>query len=232
MVVLVSFRLSHHQPRSKQIDEDMWHLWCAGRVCGSTYMAQYLPWSPFHQMGGTPLNNALMIVPELIKQFRQKTGAQKVSFVCITDGESAPLATYKKQIGYSDDEYIKVNYPYYETVMVRSGASVFPISGRNTGDCVNWLKTQLDDVFISNIFLGKRAKSSHHLVSYGATLMRLCSARMALMSHHPTHGPSLVSSTPTTSLIPLTRLLWRQVSPKPRLSQHSIRCSRLNPHLV
>ena len=156
--------------KKKQLDEDIWHLWCAGRVTSSTYMAQYLPWSPFHQMGGTPLNNALMIVPELIKQFRQKTGAQKVSFVCITDGESSPLATYTKKINYSDQEYITVHHPYYETVMVRSGSSVFPIEGRNTGDCVNWLKTQLDDVFISNIFLGKKAKSSHHLVSYGAEL--------------------------------------------------------------
>ena len=154
--------------KKKQIDEDIWHLWCAGRVTSYTSLSAYLPWSPYHQMGGTPLNNALMIVPELIKQFRQKTGAQKVSFVCITDGESSPLATYRKKIGYSDEEYIIVNYPYYETVMVRNGVSVFPIEGRNTGDCVNWLKTQLDDVYISNIFLGKNARSRSHLNSYGA----------------------------------------------------------------
>ena len=156
--------------KKNQIDEDIWYLWCAGRITGSYSLSQYLPWSPFHAMGGTPLNNALMIVPELIKQFRQKTGAQKVSFVCITDGESAPLATYQKAVSYNDDEYIRVNYPYYETVMVRSGSTVFPIRGRDTGDCVNWLKSQLDDVFISNIFLGKNAKSKNHLASYGVEM--------------------------------------------------------------
>ena len=154
--------------KKKQIDEDIWHLWCAGRVTGHTSLSAYLPWSPYYQMGGTPLNNALMIVPELIKQFRQNTGAQKVSFVCITDGESSPLATYQKKIGYNDDEYIRVNYPYYETLMVRSGNTVFPIEGRNTGDCVNWLKSQLNDVYISNIFLGKNARSKSHLLTYGA----------------------------------------------------------------
>ena len=81
--------------KKKQIDDDMFNLWCAGKMCQYSYNAQ-LPFSPYLQMGGTPLNNALMIVPELIKQFRLKTGAQKVSFVCITDGESAPLCYYEK----------------------------------------------------------------------------------------------------------------------------------------
>ena len=155
--------------KKKQIDNDMFNLWCAGKMCQFSYNG-HLPFSQYLMMGGTPLNNALMIVPELIKQFRVKTGAQKVSFVCLTDGESAPLCYYEKVRRYDEGEKVRIAYPYYETMMVRSGSSVFPIESRNTGDVINWLKTQVSDVYISNLFLGKQAKSSYHLSSYGARL--------------------------------------------------------------
>ena len=86
--------------KKKQIDEDIFHLWCASRYASTNIYSGALPYSTYYAMGGTPLNNALMIVPELIKQFRAKTGAQKVSFVCITDGESAPLCFWQKYKGY------------------------------------------------------------------------------------------------------------------------------------
>ena len=172
--------LSHHSARiiqvvtstakKKQLEEDIWHLWCGAKTCGFSRMSQYLPVSPYYTMGGTPLNNALILVPELIKQFRQRTGAQKVSFVCITDGESSPLVTYEKKTSYDGTEYVTGRYTHYETVMLRSGHTVFPIQGRSTGDCVSWLKSQLTDVSISNIFLGKNAKSKNHLMTYGVEL--------------------------------------------------------------
>ena len=135
----------------------MFNLWCAGKMCQFSYNG-HLPFSQYLMMGGTPLNNALMIVPELIKQFRVKTGAQKVSFVCLTDGESAPLCYYEKVRRYDEGEKVRIAYPYYETMMVRSGSSVFPIESRNTGDVINWLKTQVSDVYISNLFLGQTSQ--------------------------------------------------------------------------
>ena len=149
----------------KQIEEDIFHLWCAAKLIGRSYQTVVLPWSPYFTMGGTPLNNALFIVPELIKQFRAKTGAQKVSFVCITDGESAPSQYYTKRTRYNGEEEITLSYPYWEKLMIRTGANVFPIDSdnRGTNDVVRWLRTQLTDVAITNIFLGKLAKSASHL---------------------------------------------------------------------
>ena len=149
----------------KQMEEDMFHLWCAGKITNNYRAEHYLPCSPYFTMGGTPLNNALFIVPELIKQFRAKTGAQKVSFVCITDGESAPSQYYTKRTRYNGEEEITLSYPYWEKLMIRSGANVFPIDSdnRGTNDVVRWLRTQLTDVAITNIFLGKLAKSASHL---------------------------------------------------------------------
>ena len=94
------------------MDEDMFHLWCAGKITNNYSAEYYLPRSPYFSMGGTPLNNALFIVPELIKQFRAKTGAQKVSFVCITDGESSPTQYYTKRRRYDGSEDLSVSYPY------------------------------------------------------------------------------------------------------------------------
>ena len=60
----------------------------------------------------------------------------------------------KKFRKYDQGECVRINYPYYETMMIRSGHSVFPIESRSTGDVINWLKTQVSDVYISNLFLG------------------------------------------------------------------------------
>ena len=149
----------------KQMDEDMFHLWCAGKITNNYRAEHYLPSSPYFSMGGTPLNNALFIVPELIKQFRAKTDAQKVSFVCITDGESSPAQYYTKRRRHDGSEDLSVSYPYYEKLMIRSGSNVFPIDpdNRGTNDVVRWLRTQLTDVAITTIFLGKLGKSACHL---------------------------------------------------------------------
>ena len=155
--------------KKKDMELDMFHLWCASKLVNS-YYGTGLPWSPYFGMGGTPLNNALIIVPELIKHFRAKTGAEKVSFVCLTDGESAPTCYYRKTMNPGNDPYIRIGYPYYETMMIRTEKGVFPVQGRDTGDVINWLKTQLTDVFISNIFLGKLSKSAYHLNSYNVNI--------------------------------------------------------------
>jgi hypothetical protein len=155
------------------MENDMLNLWCAGKVSQFNVHTQYVPFSPYFQMGGTPLDNALILVPQIIKEFRQKTGAQKVSFVCVTDGESSPIHYFKKHVGYDDRESVRTTYSYYEKVMIRSGSKVFPVDtqrGQSTGDVINWVKSQVEDVYISNIFLGKMAKSSHHLFSYGCNL--------------------------------------------------------------
>ena len=43
-------------------------------------------------LSGTPLNEALICLHELIPQFQKKTGVEKVNCVVLTDGEASPLA--------------------------------------------------------------------------------------------------------------------------------------------
>ena len=76
-----------------------------------------------------------------------------------------PTQYYTKRTRYSGEEEVTVAYPYWEKLMIRSGSNVFPIDqdNRGTNDVVRWLRTQLTDVAITNIFLGKLGKSASHL---------------------------------------------------------------------
>ena len=154
--------------KKQELEKDMFHLWCAGKICQRTRFEKYLPFSPWLNMGGTPLDNALIIVPDIIKEFRTRTKSQKVSFVCITDGESAPIHYHESRTDRSGSSYVGTTYPYYQKVMIRTKTGVFPIDQRPMGTAcvVNWLKTQLTDVSICNIYLGKFAKSKSHLDTY------------------------------------------------------------------
>ena len=151
--------------KKKEIDQDIQNLYVTAHVIHS--QSSYLPMSPYMHMGGTPLNNALLLVPELIKRFRKKTGAQKVSFVCVTDGESSPVQFYETRKTYDGDSFVRPSYVYYEKVMIRSGMNVYPVScdDRGTPDIVRWLKSQVDDVSITHLYLAGLSSCSRYLRS-------------------------------------------------------------------
>ena len=49
-------------------------------------------------MGGTPLNESLIAMNEIIPAFKKRTGAQKIHVVCLTDGDGHPLRAGKKYV--------------------------------------------------------------------------------------------------------------------------------------
>ncbi len=139
--------------KKTQFDNDMFNLYCAACYVDRDYSA---PMTPHLSMGGTPLNNSLMIVPALIDRFKSMTGAQKVSFVCLTDGESSPVSYYLKHGAPS--------YAYYQQIMIRDGHKVFPADGCNiTGKIATWIQTKVSDVSITNIFIGTSRKCHQYL---------------------------------------------------------------------
>ena len=153
--------------KKKDIEQDILNFFTSSYTIGSMYGNRYLPYSPHMQMGGTPLNNALMLVPDIINQFRQKTRAQKVSFVCMTDGESSPLVFTEQRMGYDSKPYTASTYAAYERVMIRDGHKVFPIVPENRGtiSVVKWLKSKLNDVSITHMFLAGVSASARYVRS-------------------------------------------------------------------
>lgn len=119
-------------------------------------------------MGGTPLNNVLTLVPQLIERFKQQTKAQKVSFVCITDGESAPISYYQEYRKYDGILKMKPRFQYYKTTMLRYRGKVHAIDfGRiGTGMLAKWVEDHTTDVSITNIFLGGPSSCKSYLSQY------------------------------------------------------------------
>ena len=145
--------------RPREIDQDMLNLYYNSLALGG-YRCQNVPYSPHLTMGGTPLNNALMMTPQIIERFKSLTNTQKVSLVVVTDGETSPIQ-YTKVNDY--DRQIET-YQYYETVMIRSGSKVYPIeAGSGARDVINWVKTQVDDISITHLYLAGTAACRSYL---------------------------------------------------------------------
>ena len=151
---VVSIQVLSSTAKRNDIDIDLWHLWCEGHY--SSRQNGHYPHSEFMTMGGTPLNNALFLVPEIITQFKVKTKTQKVSFVCVTDGESSPVYYYSDFKSVKGNNYISLSYSHWDKVMIRDGSYVFDIGNNHeqTGNIVKWIENKLEDVTITNIFIG------------------------------------------------------------------------------
>ena len=57
-----------------------------------------------YRLGGTPLNETIVSLHQIIPQFKKETGIQKVQCVILTDGEAGQLPVYKPYTDYRDDE--------------------------------------------------------------------------------------------------------------------------------
>ena len=76
----------------------------------STSLSAYYRWNPnvYYQaprrlsLSGTPLNEALVCLNQIIPEFKKSTGVQKVQCVTLTDGEAHPLS-YSKNFTYPDN---------------------------------------------------------------------------------------------------------------------------------
>jgi len=53
----------------------------------------------YFKLGGTPLNDAILVSRDLLKKFRKEKNIQIMNFVCITDGESNGPQYYKMENG-------------------------------------------------------------------------------------------------------------------------------------
>ena len=150
--------LSSSQKR-REIDADMYNLFC--QAFKITYQFRFAPFSNRLQMGGTPLNNVLFGIPKMIEKFKRQNNVQKVSFVCLTDGESSPIHYYDGQ--YGSRIGVTIAYPYGKMI-IRDGHSAYQINTyKETAGIIEYLNQKMPGVSITNIFLsGPKGASSYH----------------------------------------------------------------------
>lgn len=163
IVDLVEIATSSAKTRDQ--DTDLFHLFCQGYYQAKGYGAAGKI-SPLMSMAGTPLNNALLLLPNLIYQFRNRTGTQKVSFVAITDGQSSPIQYFDGKSGRAVYEY------NYEATSLKCGNQIFSVETKDnryeTNEIVKVLKKLIPDTTFTNIFLGSRRHSDTHAILSGA----------------------------------------------------------------
>ena len=146
------------------LETDMFHLWCESKCCVSH--------SPHMEMGGTPLDNAMFALPDIVKRFRENTKAQKVSVVLLTDGESSPVSMWKESTLTNGESIVRPSSTWHSNIMIRYGSHTYPIAGgrASSGSIAKWLSTYIDDVTITNIYLGSKAQCEHYIGHYGESL--------------------------------------------------------------
>ena len=130
----------------RQHDKDMLNLWAAS--------VNYGYGSPLLAMGGTPLNETLTIMPRVIERFKRETGAQKVNFVCLSDGMSSPLSVIRDGRRW---------YGYYSRVLLRDGINVVDL-GRDedvTKNLAGWI-ADTADVTVTHFFLGQNKECERY----------------------------------------------------------------------
>ena len=159
--------------KSRETDIDLYNLYAQAYYLSSSFQAGHSYWL---DMGGTPLNNAMFLIPDMVRRFRQLTNAQKVSFCVLTDGESSPLY-YWKQRSYkdSDGDYIKycrASYSYYAQVILRDGYNThdlgFSQQRNDTGKIANYLQQSIEDLSIFNIYVNSQKGCGRYLENNGA----------------------------------------------------------------
>lgn len=150
--------------KSRQLDTDMFRLFAHAYSTANSYYSSSHGYYASLEMGGTPLDNALIIAPELINRFRQRTGAQRISFVTVSDGQSSPLYWVNPEGRYT--------YSYnQEYTTLRFGSSSYLVESKwnqyDTVGVVDVVKRQCPGVSFSNIFLGSQTASNNY-VKYSA----------------------------------------------------------------
>jgi len=79
---------------AKEEVEMMEILWMIASYFGNCPREEYfsrVPYPPFLNLGGTPLNDAIIAMMEIVPKFKVETGVQKVNTIFLTDGASNNL---------------------------------------------------------------------------------------------------------------------------------------------
>jgi len=90
----------------KELEHQMLNVWRLAVCFGDSYRAQYT-YSNRLALSGTPLNEALMSLHQILPKFQKENKLQKVQCIVLTDGE-ANYPPYHVEIkrGYDSDSYI------------------------------------------------------------------------------------------------------------------------------
>ena len=120
-------------------------------------------------LGGTPLNEAIVCLQSLIPDFQRKTKVEKVHVAILSDGEAAYSAEWRKSTWQGRDELNRSCIRYNTHIRDRrNGRTYAPDNGGGHGGCTttNQLLRYLKGRFPQCNFLGFRIATSRDVTRY------------------------------------------------------------------
>jgi len=161
------------QTRSKDLDTQMINIWRSACTFAWNISTPYLDVPYGYRLSGTPLNEAMVSLHQLLPQFQKKTGAEKVQCVVLTDGESQPLKYHREvQRQWEDEPYMGTNY-FGESCVLRDRklGKTYISKDSSRYECTDMLLHNLRDNFTQTNFIGIRVLPSRE---GGSFIRRYC----------------------------------------------------------
>jgi hypothetical protein len=141
----------------KELGHQMLNIWRLAYCFGRTYHSPYT-YSNRMCLSGTPLNEALISLHQILPKFQKENKLQKVQCIVLTDGEANQLSYYRElQRRWDKEPYIGTGYvnPMSTFIRDRKLGTTYKI-GYGYHDFTDTLLRNLKDKFSSTNFIGIR----------------------------------------------------------------------------
>ena len=148
--------------RSKDLDTQMLNIWRSACVFNWNYHTPWVDVPIGMRLSGTPLNEVMICLHQLIPDFKTRTGAEKVQCVVLTDGESQAM-TYHRLVkrDWEDCDYLGRNYFANGCVLRdRKLGKTYISKDESRFEITDMLIENLRDTFKDTNFIGIRIISS------------------------------------------------------------------------
>ena len=104
---------------TKELEKQMINIWRHAYAFTRMYNAKY-SWGRKMSLSGTPLNEALVSLHQILPKFQRENKLQKVQCVVLTDGEACPLNRHKliKRYWENNAEFLgEARHDYWKTIL-------------------------------------------------------------------------------------------------------------------
>jgi len=148
--------------KSKDLDTQMLNIWRSACVFNWSYSTPWLDVPVGMRLSGTPLNEVMICLHQLIPDFKSRTGAEKVQCVILTDGESQAMTFHREVIrDWEDEPYMGRNYFCNDCILRdRKLGKTYISKDNGRYEITDMLLHNLRDTFQDTNFIGIRVISS------------------------------------------------------------------------
>jgi hypothetical protein len=149
---------------AKEEIEMMEILWMVASYHGARLNSDPIPPFPyFLNLGGTPLNDAIIAMMEIVPKFKRDTGVQKVNTIFLTDGASNRCnGVYEYRLDRGTGEHSEIISGVYGKMMISDPKTLktYEIDANDMTDgLLNVLKNRVPDMNLIGFFIAGSGRS-------------------------------------------------------------------------